>query len=117
VGELGVSSDEDPSPEPSWNGDVASAVVDWSNMLGSSLSSPPRGTKVSSSRRPQAAGCDKTVGSSSRQAAPPLEWISGRSTLVLHSAGGRFRAAEARAPFSRSFEKVEGEVSVCTPAL
>jgi hypothetical protein len=52
AGELGVSSDEDPSPEPSWSGDVASAVVDWSNMLGSSSSSPPRGAEVSSSRRP-----------------------------------------------------------------
>jgi hypothetical protein len=26
--ELGVSSDEDPSPEPSWSGEVASAAVD-----------------------------------------------------------------------------------------
>jgi hypothetical protein len=32
AGEQGVSSDEDPSPEPSWSGDVASAAVDWSNM-------------------------------------------------------------------------------------
>jgi hypothetical protein len=36
AGELGVSSDEDPSPEPSWSGDVASTTVDWSNMSGSS---------------------------------------------------------------------------------
>jgi hypothetical protein len=71
AGELGVSSDEDPSPEPSWSGDVASAVVDGSNMLGSSLSSPPRGTEVSSSRRSQKAGRDKTLGPSSRQGAPP----------------------------------------------
>jgi hypothetical protein len=28
AGELGVSSDEDPSPEPSWSGDVTSAAVD-----------------------------------------------------------------------------------------
>jgi hypothetical protein len=28
VGKLGISSDEDPSPEPSWSGDVASAAVD-----------------------------------------------------------------------------------------
>jgi hypothetical protein len=34
AGELGVSSDEDPSPEPSWNDDVASAAVDWSDMSG-----------------------------------------------------------------------------------
>jgi hypothetical protein len=71
AGELGVSSDEDPSLEPSWSGDVASAAVDWSNMSGSSSSSPPRGGDVSSSRRPQVAGRDKTVGSSSRQTAPP----------------------------------------------
>jgi hypothetical protein len=40
AGELGVSSDEDPSPEPSWRGDVASAAVDWSNMSGSSCDAP-----------------------------------------------------------------------------
>jgi hypothetical protein len=68
---LGVSSDEDPSPEPSWSGDVASVAVDWSNMSGSSSSSPPRGTEVSSSCQPPAAGRDKTVGLSSRQAARP----------------------------------------------
>jgi hypothetical protein len=28
AGERGVSSDEDPSPESSWSGDVASATVD-----------------------------------------------------------------------------------------
>jgi hypothetical protein len=28
AGEQGVSSDEDPSPEPSWSGDVTSAAVD-----------------------------------------------------------------------------------------
>jgi hypothetical protein len=52
AGETGVSSDEDPSPEPSCNGDVASTVIDWSNMLGSSSSSPPRGAELSSSHRP-----------------------------------------------------------------
>jgi hypothetical protein len=52
AGELGVSSDKDSLPEPSWSGDVASAAVDWSNMSGSSSSSPPRGTEVSSSRQP-----------------------------------------------------------------
>jgi hypothetical protein len=72
AGELGVSSDEDPSPEPSWSGDVASAAIDWSNKLGSSSSSLPRGAEVSSSHRPQEARRDKTVGSSSRLAAPPV---------------------------------------------
>jgi hypothetical protein len=52
VGEAGVSSDEDPSPEPSWGGDVASTAIDWSDMSGSSSSSPPRGVEVSSSHRP-----------------------------------------------------------------
>jgi hypothetical protein len=50
--ELGVSSYEDPLPEPSWSGDVASATVGWSNMSGSSLSSLPHDTEVSSSCRP-----------------------------------------------------------------
>jgi hypothetical protein len=79
AGEQGVSSDEDPSPEPSWNGDVASAAVDWSNMSGSSSSSPLRGAEVSSSRWPREAGCDKVVGSSSRLAAPPVR-VGLRST-------------------------------------
>jgi hypothetical protein len=71
AGELGVSSDEDPSPEPSWSGNVANAAVDWSNMSGSSSSSPPRGTEMLSSCQPQAAVRDKTVGLSPRQAACP----------------------------------------------
>jgi hypothetical protein len=68
--EQGVSSDEDPSPEPSWIGDVASATVDWSNISGSSSSSLLRGDEVSSSRRLREVGRDKIVGSSSRPAAP-----------------------------------------------
>jgi hypothetical protein len=71
AGERGVSSDEDPSSELSWSGDVANAAVDWSDMSGLSSSSPPYATEVSSSRRPQTVQCDKTVGSSSRQAAHP----------------------------------------------
>jgi hypothetical protein len=71
AGKLDVSSNEDSSPEPSWSGDVASAVVDWSDMSGSSLSLPPRDVEVSSSCQPQAIMRDKTVGSSSLQAARP----------------------------------------------
>jgi hypothetical protein len=71
AGERGVSSNEDPSAEPSWRSNVASAAVDWSDMSWSSSSSPPRATKVSPSRRLQAAACDKNVGSSSRPAARP----------------------------------------------
>jgi hypothetical protein len=59
AGETSVSSDEDPSPEPSWSGDVASAAIDWSNMSGSSSSSPPHGAEVSSSRRPREKGTTK----------------------------------------------------------
>jgi hypothetical protein len=69
AGERNVSSNEDPSPEPSWSGDVASAAVDWSDMLGSFTSSPPRATEVTSSRRPQTAAHKKNTGLSS--AAPP----------------------------------------------
>jgi hypothetical protein len=50
---------------------VASAVVDWSDMSGSSSSSPPRATEVSSLRRPQVAACEKHAGSSLRPAACP----------------------------------------------
>jgi hypothetical protein len=32
AGERGVSSDEDPLPESSWSGDVASAAVDWRHV-------------------------------------------------------------------------------------
>jgi hypothetical protein len=71
AGDVGVSSDEDSSPKPSWSGDVSSAAVDWSDMSGSSSSSPPRDTEVSSSRRPPATGRDKTAGSSSRQGVRP----------------------------------------------
>jgi hypothetical protein len=49
AGERGVSSNEDPSPEPSWSGDMPIAAVDWSDMSGPSSSSPPRATEVSSS--------------------------------------------------------------------
>jgi hypothetical protein len=71
AGELGISSDEDRTPEPSWSGDVASVAVDWRDMSGSSSSSPPRGSEVSSSRRPPVTGRDKTTGLSSRQVARP----------------------------------------------
>jgi hypothetical protein len=89
VGERCVSSDEDLSPEPSWSGDVASAAVDWSNMLGSSSSSPPRGAEVSSSRRSRETGHDKTVGSTSRPAAPPAReglWLT-RSRTAANRTG------------------------------
>jgi hypothetical protein len=79
AGDTGVSSDEDPSPEPSWSGDVASAAIDKSNMSGSSSSSPPHGAKVSSSRWPREARHDKTVGLSSRPVAPPAR-VGLRST-------------------------------------
>jgi hypothetical protein len=69
VAERDVSSNEDPSPDPSWSGDVASVAVEWSDMSGSSTSSPPRATEVTSSRRPQIAAREKNTGSSSRSPA------------------------------------------------
>jgi hypothetical protein len=102
AGELGVSFDEDPSPEPSWSGDVASAVVDWSNMSGSSSSSPLRGAEVSSSRRPREVGRDKVVGSSSRPVAPPAR-VGLRSTRSYGAQrDGHSRAAKIHAPSDRS---------------
>jgi hypothetical protein len=79
AGEQGVSSDEDLSLEPLWSGDVTSIAVDWSNMSGSSSSSPLRGAEVSSSCWPWEAGRDKVVGSSSSLAAPPVR-VGLRST-------------------------------------
>jgi hypothetical protein len=73
AGELGISSDEDPSPEPSWSGDVATAAVDWSNMLGSSSLSSPHAAEVSSSHQPREVGRDKIVGPSSCPAASPAQ--------------------------------------------
>jgi hypothetical protein len=65
AGERDVFSNDDPSPEPSWSGDVASTAVDWNDMSGSSTSSPPRATEVTLSWRPQSAAREKNVGSSS----------------------------------------------------
>jgi hypothetical protein len=87
VGEQGISSDEDLSPEPSWSGDVASPAVDYSNMSGSSSSSPLRGAEVSSSRRPREVGRDKVVGLSSCSAAPPAR-VGLRSTRSRTAPGG-----------------------------
>jgi hypothetical protein len=71
AGKRDGSSNEDPSPEPSWSGDVASAAVDWSDMSGSSTSSASHATKVSSSRQPHIAAREKDAGLSSRSAARP----------------------------------------------
>jgi hypothetical protein len=71
AGERDVSSNEDPSPEPSWSGDMASVVVDQRHMLGSSTLSPPHATEVTSSRRLQIAAREKNTGSSSRSAVCP----------------------------------------------
>jgi hypothetical protein len=65
AGERGVSCNKDPSPEPSWSSDVTNTAVDWSDMSGSSSSSPPHATEVSSSLRPQVAARNKNAGSSS----------------------------------------------------
>jgi hypothetical protein len=99
AGEAGVSSDEDPAPGPSWSGDIASAVIYWSNMSGSSSSSPPRGVEVSSSHQPQAARRDKTVGSSSRLVATPVR--EDQRMTRSHATTGGTGAPEARRPAPR----------------
>jgi hypothetical protein len=98
-GGLGISSDEDPSPEPSWSSDVASAAVDWTNMSGSSSSSPPCVAEVSPSRRPREAGRDKTVGSSSRPVAP-LAQVDQRSVRSRAAPSGT-GASEPQRPAPR----------------
>jgi hypothetical protein len=87
AGEQGVSSDEDPSFKPSWSGDVASATVDWSNMSGSSSSSPLRSAEVSSLRQPREVGCDKLWGRARIRRLSLPEWAFGRPTLVRCSVG------------------------------
>jgi hypothetical protein len=56
-------------------------------MSGSSSSSVPRGVEVSSLHRPQAARRDKTVGSSSRSAAPPIREDQRMTVLVRRPVG------------------------------
>jgi hypothetical protein len=65
AGKRNISSNEDPLPEPSWSGNMASAAVDWSDMSGSSTSSPPRATEVTSLRWPETSVREKNAGSSS----------------------------------------------------
>jgi hypothetical protein len=94
VGERDVSSNEDPSPELSWSCDVASAAMDWSDMSGSSMSSPPHATEVTSSRRPQTAASEKNAGSSSRLAARPA--LEDQQAARPRMAPGGPSAPEAR---------------------
>jgi hypothetical protein len=103
--ERGDSSDEDLSPETSWSGDVPSAEVDWSNMSGSSLSSPPRATEVSSSRWPQTAGHDKNVGSNSRQAVRPAR--EDQRTVRPRVAPSRMGASESQRAAPRQVDPPE----------
>jgi hypothetical protein len=112
AGERNISSNEDPSPEPSWSGDVASAAVDWSDMSGSSSSLPPRATKVSSSRQPRMAAHDKNVGSSSRPAARPA-----REDQRVVRPCVRPRVAKSPALLGRPSEAVGGAVGSSLPAL
>jgi hypothetical protein len=82
AGELGVSSDEDPSPEPSWSGDVASAAVDWSKYRGRPRRHPLAALKCrrrASRRRPSATR--PWARAFDRRLAPP-ERTSGRSAPV-----------------------------------
>jgi hypothetical protein len=102
VGELGVSSDEDLSPEPSWSGDVASAAVDWSDMSGLSSSSPPATPECrcrDSRRQPRATRL--WAQAHDKQLALP-ERSSGWSALVRRPADGRPSVAEIRTLPSRT---------------
>jgi hypothetical protein len=67
-------------------------------MSASSSLSPPRATKVSSSRRPQTAARDKNAGLNSRQAACPAR--EDHRTVLPHMAPSGMGASEAqsRAP-------------------
>jgi hypothetical protein len=79
AGERGVSSDEDPSPEPSWSGDVASAAVDWSNMSGSSSSSYPAAPKCRRRAGRGRRGTTRLWARAHVRRLPPPEWTSSRS--------------------------------------
>jgi hypothetical protein len=114
AGEQGVSSDEDPSPELSWSGDVASAAVDWRNMSGSSSSSPPRGAEVSSSCRPREVRCDKTVGSSSRPVALPAR--VGQWSVRSHAAPSGTDTPEPQRPTPVKPTLLEGRRSDRCPS-
>jgi hypothetical protein len=88
AGETGVSSDEAPSPEPSWCSDVASAAIDWSNMSGSSSWSPPRGAKVSSSHRRERRGMTRQWARAHVRWLLLPVWACGRPALVWASRTG-----------------------------
>jgi hypothetical protein len=98
AGERGVSSDEDPSPEPSWSGDTPNAGG-LERDVGVVLVIPHRTTQVSSSWRPQTAARDKNVGSSSRQAARPAR--EDQQTIHRRMAPSRTGASEAQRAASR----------------
>jgi hypothetical protein len=106
AGERGVSSNEDPLPEPSWSGDIASAVVDWSHMLGSSSSSPLCTAEVSSSRQPQMAVRDKNMGSSLRPAACPAR--KGQRTVRPRAAPSETGASESQRAAPRQADPLRG---------
>jgi hypothetical protein len=72
AGESDISSDEDPSPTPTWSRDEPCTAVDWSDMLGSSTSSPPRAVEVTSLRWPEPAAREGGTSSSSRSGARPV---------------------------------------------
>jgi hypothetical protein len=118
VGERDVSCNEDPSSESSWSGDVASAAVDWSDMSGSSSSSPPRATEVLLLRRPQIVVREKNVGASSQIAARPAR--EDQRVVRPHVAPSGTSAPEAQRASPRQadpFEAVGGAASSNAPSL
>jgi hypothetical protein len=94
AGKRNISSNEDPLPEPSWSGNMASAAVDWSDMSGSSTSSPPRATEVTSLRWPETSVREKNAGSSSRSADRPAQ--GDQQAARPRMAPGGSGASEAR---------------------
>jgi hypothetical protein len=118
AGERGVSSDEDPSLEPLWSSDVPSAAVDWSDISGSSSSSPPRATEVSSLWRPQTAVCDKTLARPRDQRlALPREDQQTVCTRVVPSKTGASKSQKAAPAKLTPPKAVVGATSFCPPTF
>jgi hypothetical protein len=89
-------------------------AVDWSDMSGSSSSSPPCATEVSSSQWPQTAMRDNNVGLSSRQAARPAR--EDQRTVRPRVAPSRTGASESQRAAPRQTDpprRSECQAPVC----
>jgi hypothetical protein len=90
--ECDVSSNVDPSSEPTWSGDEPIMAVDWSDMSGSSMPSPPHMVEVTSLRQPEPITREKNAGSSLRSAAQPVR--KDQQAARTHTAPGGPSASE-----------------------